>query len=121
MACGGAALLVAAAGLMDELEGPRHWHGEIAPLRAAGGLAGAGAGIPLRAGLGVWGAGFVLLVLLVLALLIVTATPVREAAHWVSEADGRRGSRPGRHRPVGGDDPRPGPPAGRAGPPSLRG
>ncbi len=86
VACGGAALLVAAAGLMDELEGPRHWHGEIAPLRAAGGLAGAGVGIPLRAGLGVWGAGFVLLVLLVLALLIMTATPVREAAHRVSAA-----------------------------------
>jgi DNA segregation ATPase FtsK/SpoIIIE, S-DNA-T family len=86
VACGAAALLVAAAGLMDELEGPRHWNGEIATLRAAGGLAGAGAGIPLRAGLGVWGAGFVLLVLLVLALLIVTATPVRDAAHRVSAA-----------------------------------
>jgi S-DNA-T family DNA segregation ATPase FtsK/SpoIIIE len=86
VACGGAALLVAAAGLMDELRGPRHWHGEVAPVRAAGGLVGAGTGIPLRAGVGVWGAGFVLLVLLVLALLIMTATPVRDAAHRVSTA-----------------------------------
>jgi S-DNA-T family DNA segregation ATPase FtsK/SpoIIIE len=79
-------LLVAAAGLMDELKGPRHWQNELAPLRAAGGVAGAGAGLPLRAGLGVWGAGFVLFVLLGLALLILTATPVRDAARSLSAA-----------------------------------
>src|SRR2546423_15539506 len=71
---------------MDELKGPRHWQGELAPLRAAGGVAGAGVGLPLRGGLGVWGAGFVLFVLLGLALLILTATPVRDAARWLSAA-----------------------------------
>jgi S-DNA-T family DNA segregation ATPase FtsK/SpoIIIE len=86
VAFGGAVLLVAAAGLLDEVEGPRHWPGTVTPLRSAGGVAGAGAGIPLRAGLGVWGTGFVLVVLLVLALLIMTATPVRDAARWLSAA-----------------------------------
>jgi S-DNA-T family DNA segregation ATPase FtsK/SpoIIIE len=86
VALGGVVLLVAAAGVVDELKGPAHWQGELAPLRAAGGVAGAGAALPLRAGLGVWGAGFVLFVLLGLALLVLTATPVRDAARWLSAA-----------------------------------
>ncbi len=86
VAFGGAVLLVGAAGLVDELEGPRHWDGDVTRLRGAGGLAGAGVGVPLRAGLGVWGAGFVLVVLIALALLILTVTPVRDAARWLSAA-----------------------------------
>ncbi len=84
VAFGATLFLVAIAGLVHQLNGPRHWHGVVAQLRPAGGLVGAGVGIPLRAGVGTWGAGFVLLSLLGLALLILTATRVREAAHWLS-------------------------------------
>jgi S-DNA-T family DNA segregation ATPase FtsK/SpoIIIE len=76
--------LVALAGLVQLLNGPRHWHRVVAQLRPAGGLVGAGVGIPLRAGLGAWGGGFVLLAVIGLALLILTATRVREVAHWLA-------------------------------------
>ncbi|HEY3810478.1 MAG TPA: DNA translocase FtsK, partial [Acidimicrobiales bacterium] len=81
---GAALFLVAMAGLVQLLNGPLHWHGVVAQLRPAGGLVGAGVGIPLRAGLGAWGGGFVLLALIGLASLILTATRVREAAHWLA-------------------------------------
>jgi DNA segregation ATPase FtsK/SpoIIIE, S-DNA-T family len=87
VAFGDALLLVAVAGLMDELNGPRHWAGvdttAVAHLRPAGGLVGAAVGIPLRAGIGPWGAAFVLFALLGLAVLILTATPARDAADWL--------------------------------------
>jgi S-DNA-T family DNA segregation ATPase FtsK/SpoIIIE len=86
VAFGGVVLLVAAAGLMDLLRGPRHWHGVVAQLRPAGGLTGVGTETPLRAGVGVWGAAFILFVLFGLGLLILTATPVREAAHGLTAA-----------------------------------
>jgi S-DNA-T family DNA segregation ATPase FtsK/SpoIIIE len=69
---------------MHQLDGPNHWHGAVAQVRPAGGVVGAGAAIPLRAGLGGWGAAFVLSVLVGLALLILTATPARDVAHWLS-------------------------------------
>jgi S-DNA-T family DNA segregation ATPase FtsK/SpoIIIE len=84
VAFGGAVLLIAAAGLMDQLDGPRRWHGVVAHLRPAGGLIGAGVGLPLRAGLGPWGGGVVLFAVLALALLILTATPARHVAHGLS-------------------------------------
>ncbi len=84
VALGGVLLLIAAAGLMDQLDGPRRWHGVVAQLRPAGGLVGAGVGLPLRGGLGPWGGGVVLFALVALALLILTATPAREVAHGLS-------------------------------------
>ncbi|MCU4183729.1 DNA translocase FtsK [Acidiferrimicrobium sp. IK] len=72
--------LLALAGLADNAWGPAHWPHRLAALRGAGGLVGAGAGIPLRAGLAVWGATLVLLALLAVALLVVTGTPARDAA-----------------------------------------
>ncbi len=80
---GSVLLLVAVAGLVDQLDGPRRWDGLSSHLRAGGGLVGTGVGVPLRAGIGPWGAGVVLAALSVLALLIVTATPARDAARWM--------------------------------------
>ena len=68
-----------------------------------------------------WGAGFVLFVLLVLALLILTATPVRDAAHGLSAALAAAARAGGRDRPVGGGDLRSGAERRAAlGPPSVR-
>jgi len=83
VAFGAAVFLVATAGIADEIGGPSHWHGSLAGLRPAGGLIGAGIGVPLRAGVGVWGAALVLSALLATALLILTGTPARDAAHWL--------------------------------------
>ncbi len=80
---GGLALLVAAAALVDQLNGPRHWNGAAASVRPSGGLIGGGIGHPLRAWIGSWGAGTVLAAALALALLIMTATPARDAVHWL--------------------------------------
>jgi len=87
VAFGDVVLLVAVAGLMDQLNGPERWHGvAVAQLRPAGGLVGAAVGIPLHAGIGPWGAGLVLFALLGLSLLILTSTPARDVAHWLSAA-----------------------------------
>ncbi len=83
VAAGSALLLVAGAGLIDQLDGPRHWEGFDAHLRSGGGLIGTGAGVPLRAGIGPWGAGVVLVALAALGVLIMTATPARDAARLV--------------------------------------
>ncbi|MGH9055581.1 MAG: DNA translocase FtsK 4TM domain-containing protein, partial [Acidimicrobiales bacterium] len=80
-AFGGALLLVAAAGVLHDIRGPVHWHGALSQVRPAGGVVGAGIAIPLRAGIGPWGSGLVLAALVVLALLILTSTPLRDAAH----------------------------------------
>jgi S-DNA-T family DNA segregation ATPase FtsK/SpoIIIE len=76
--------LIALAGVADQFNGPRHWHGAVAQLRPSGGLVGAGIGTPLRAGLAAWGAGFVLIAIIGVALLIITGTPARDAARWTA-------------------------------------
>jgi S-DNA-T family DNA segregation ATPase FtsK/SpoIIIE len=83
VALGAAVFVVATAGIADEIGGPAHWHGALAALRPAGGLVGAGMGVPLRAGVGVWGAALVLSALFAASLLILTGTPARDAAHWL--------------------------------------
>jgi hypothetical protein len=85
-ALGCVAALVAVSGLLQLFEGPAHWHGAVRPLRDAGGLLGAAVGIPLRDGVAVWGAAFVLLTLLGLSVLVLTATPVRAASDRVARA-----------------------------------
>lgn len=76
--------LVAVAGLCDNAWGPPRWPHRLAALRSAGGLVGAGLGLPLRAGLAVWGATLVLAALLAVALMVLTATPARDAAGRVA-------------------------------------
>jgi S-DNA-T family DNA segregation ATPase FtsK/SpoIIIE len=80
---GCAVLVVAACGLLDIARAPSHPGaadgGSLHVLRAAGGLLGAAVGLPLRTALAGWGAGLVLVALLVVAVLVITATPVRTA------------------------------------------
>jgi S-DNA-T family DNA segregation ATPase FtsK/SpoIIIE len=83
MALGSAFLLLAVAGLVHLARGPETWRAGfdgLDHLRGAGGLAGAAIGAPLRSLLAPWGAGIVLATAGVLSLLILTATPVRQAA-----------------------------------------
>ncbi|MST33323.1 DNA translocase FtsK [Acidimicrobiaceae bacterium USS-CC1] len=77
-------LLLAVCGLIDLARTPRHLDGRplLAAIRPAGGLVGAGVGMPLRAALSGPGAAVVLVALGLLALLIVTATPLARAAGW---------------------------------------
>ncbi|MDQ6838286.1 MAG: DNA translocase FtsK 4TM domain-containing protein, partial [Actinomycetota bacterium] len=86
LACGSVLALVATAGLADDLAGPTPWNHQVAALRSAGGLLGAAVGVPLRAGLATWGAGFILVLVAVLAVLVLTATPLRVAAGRVAQA-----------------------------------
>ncbi len=51
----------------------------LAALRGAGGLAGVALAVPLRAGLGAWGAGLVLGAAMLVAVLVATATPPARA------------------------------------------
>jgi S-DNA-T family DNA segregation ATPase FtsK/SpoIIIE len=81
---GAAVGLVALSGLLQLGAGPRHWPASLAPLRHAGGLVGAGVGMPLRAGLASWGAGLVLGALLVVSLLVLTSTSARVAAEHLA-------------------------------------
>jgi S-DNA-T family DNA segregation ATPase FtsK/SpoIIIE len=76
--------VVAVAGLIQEISGPSSWPSKVSALEDAGGLVGFGVGAPLRAGVGPWGAGLVLLALAAVALLVLTATPVREAGDRVA-------------------------------------
>jgi S-DNA-T family DNA segregation ATPase FtsK/SpoIIIE len=91
VAIGGGLLLVGFAGVMDLANGPARWTGALAPLRRAGGFTGAAIGVPLRAGVGQWGAALVLSGILALALLIVTGTPARVAARWIVVGVGAAG------------------------------
>ncbi len=86
VAIGASLLVVAVAGIAYQINGPAHGHQSLVRLRAAGGLAGAGIGMPLRDGVGPWGAGLVLGALVLVALLVITATPARQAADWVAAA-----------------------------------
>ena len=73
-------LVVALTGLLHLFRGTpelRDWDG----LRDAGGVLGAAVGQPLQSLLASWGAGLVLGTVLALSVLILTKTPVRDAAH----------------------------------------
>jgi DNA segregation ATPase FtsK/SpoIIIE, S-DNA-T family len=80
VAIGASLLVLAIAGIADEIGGPARWRDSLAQLRTVGGLAGAGVGVPLRAWVGPWGAGLVLGALVVVSLLVLTGTPARQAA-----------------------------------------
>jgi DNA segregation ATPase FtsK/SpoIIIE, S-DNA-T family len=84
VAVGASLLVLAIAGIAHEINGPAHGHQSLVRLRAAGGLAGSGVGVPLRDGVGSWGAGLVLGALVFVALLVITATPARQAADWLA-------------------------------------
>jgi DNA segregation ATPase FtsK/SpoIIIE, S-DNA-T family len=86
VAFGSGVTLLAAAGLIDQVNGPADWHASLAKLRGSGGAVGAAAAVPLRSGLGSWGAGLVLVALLGIAALILTGTPARDATHWLATA-----------------------------------
>ncbi len=92
LAVGSVLALVATSGLADDFAGPARWNHQVAALRSAGGLLGAAVGIPLRAGLAGWGAGFVLILVALIAVLVLTASPPRMAAVRVARA-GRAGTR----------------------------
>jgi S-DNA-T family DNA segregation ATPase FtsK/SpoIIIE len=94
---GCALLVVSTCGILDVARAPRHPRadrgGTLHVLRAAGGLLGAGVGLPLRTALAGWGAGLVLVALLIVAVLVITATPVRTAGAVIATgcAAGARG------------------------------
>ena len=69
--------LLALSGLIADAEGRPTVHQSLEPMRRAGGLVGTLVEMPFHAGVGAWGAGFVLAMVLLVALLVTTATPVR--------------------------------------------
>jgi S-DNA-T family DNA segregation ATPase FtsK/SpoIIIE len=77
--------LIAAAGLGQLLDGPPHWK-HLSSLRGAGGVVGWAAADPLRRGLAGGGAGLVLVVVALIAVLVITGTTVRTAADYVATA-----------------------------------
>ncbi len=81
-------LLVAASALGDVAGAPAHWPHHVSARRGAGGLVGAAIGVPLRRGVGAWGAAVVLVALIVVAALVITGTPVRVAAVRLQAAAG---------------------------------
>jgi S-DNA-T family DNA segregation ATPase FtsK/SpoIIIE len=85
IAIGCVLLLVAVCGILDITQTQRRLDGHLTlkVMRQAGGLLGAGVGRPLRDGLGGWGAGLVLAAILIVALLVITATSVRTALRGV--------------------------------------
>ncbi len=85
LASGSVLLVAATCGLLDLAGTPRHLAvGAVLPMaRAAGGLVGAGVGMPLRAALSGPGAATVLVAAGLLALLAVTGTSLRTASRWV--------------------------------------
>jgi S-DNA-T family DNA segregation ATPase FtsK/SpoIIIE len=76
---GAAVVLLAAAGVMDQLHRPAHWGGVVSHVRRGGGLVGMGVAGPIRAGLGSWGCALVLLVLVLIGVLVLTGTSARQA------------------------------------------
>ncbi len=79
VAVGSLIILLGVAGLADQVHRPAHWAGVVGRLRPAGGLIGMGVAGPVRAGLGPWGSGLVLVVLVVIGGLVLTATSARQA------------------------------------------
>jgi DNA segregation ATPase FtsK/SpoIIIE, S-DNA-T family len=89
VAVGFLGVFVTGGGLAHLAWGPSQWrvgHAGVSGLAHAGGLVGALVGAPLRQFLGPWGAGLVLAAGLVVALLILTGTPVRLAGHNLGRA-----------------------------------
>ena len=78
--------LLGSAGMVAVASGQHTFHEPLNTLRRAGGIVGAAEGIPLRAGLAGWGAGLVLGAVLLVAVLVLTATPVRAVASRVRRA-----------------------------------
>ena len=76
VAVGFGLLGVAACGLLDLINGPAGATGPLAQLRHAGGFVGGVIAGPLRSGVSGWGATLVLLTLGVLAVLVITRTPL---------------------------------------------
>ncbi|HYA44536.1 MAG TPA: DNA translocase FtsK 4TM domain-containing protein, partial [Acidimicrobiales bacterium] len=113
VALGVALALASLDGLLQLSAGRDTVHQALRAFGKAGGIIGAGVGIPLRAGLSSWGAGLVCGAALLAALLIITATPVRtiaagvrrvafalaRAGRWVLRAVGRRLGSPVPPRP----------------------
>ena len=98
-ALGSGLLLIAISGILHLARGPASWKagfGGLSHLNGAGGLIGAAVGAPLRSLLAPWGAGIVLATAVALSLLILTATPVRQAADHLGRPAGW---------PVGGGGP----------------
>jgi S-DNA-T family DNA segregation ATPase FtsK/SpoIIIE len=88
-------VLLAGAGVVDQIHRPAHWGGIISHLRTSGGIVGMGVAGPVRAGLGAWGCGLVLAVLVLIGVLIVTGVSARQAldASAVAAAGVGRGAR----------------------------
>ena len=72
--------LLAAAGLLEVVAGKDTLNQPLATMGQAGGFIGAAEGVPLRAGLAGWGAALVLAAILLVSVLIITATPVKAIA-----------------------------------------
>ena len=77
---------VSGAGLLHLGRGAPPFNAQVDELRDAGGFAGAAIGEPLRSLLAEWGAGLVLVTLAVIAALVLTRTPVRDAFDSVARA-----------------------------------
>jgi S-DNA-T family DNA segregation ATPase FtsK/SpoIIIE len=77
---------VAAAGLLHLARGAPVWGAPLSELRAAGGVLGMGVAEPLRALLAGWGAALVLASLLVVGLLVITKTSVRDVGEVAATA-----------------------------------
>ncbi|HUR18071.1 MAG TPA: DNA translocase FtsK 4TM domain-containing protein [Acidimicrobiales bacterium] len=89
-------LTVTGAGVLHVVRGTPAWSSELDVLRRAGGYVGVAMGGPLRAVLGVPGAAIVLVALLLVSLLVLTRTRVRDAANHAGVAfgAGRRAAAP---------------------------
>jgi S-DNA-T family DNA segregation ATPase FtsK/SpoIIIE len=87
--------LVSLSGLIADAGATPSVRQSLRAMRGAGGLAGMLVTVALRAGLGTWGAGLVLAAVLLVALLVTTATPVRAVGHGLRGAGrlGWRGAR----------------------------
>ncbi|MGI8791875.1 MAG: DNA translocase FtsK 4TM domain-containing protein [Acidimicrobiales bacterium] len=82
---GAAFFVVSGCGLLHLTAGAPRWGSAIDDLTAAGGLLGLAVAEPLRQLVAVWGASLILVTLLLLAVLILTRTPVRVAGQHVTD------------------------------------
>lgn len=126
VAVGAALVVVVTSAVIDLVSPVSRWRGDVATLRASGGLVGMGVAGPLRAGVGSAGSALVLAVLGVIALLVITGTPARNAigamaalagaaAHWAQALARWASSRPGRSRRLDAHERHPSSPAGAKG------
>ncbi|HUS61964.1 MAG TPA: DNA translocase FtsK 4TM domain-containing protein [Acidimicrobiales bacterium] len=84
IAIGFAFIAISGCGLLHVVRGAPAWGAPLDELRSAGGWLGAVVAVPLSSLLAVWGASIVLTTALVLGVLILTRTPVRDAADKVA-------------------------------------